>query len=226
MLNRPMLLSTVGALVMGVAMPALAGTYSVDHDPHSLNEVSFTSRAALVKFTGRTSQIVGAMMGDPGALAHVRGEFKVSLGALDTGIGLRNEHMKNFLEVSKYPFAILKVHGLKGANRLKPNAPTSLTVLGDLTIHGVTRPVSFPAQVTYLPQQDANFRAGEWLQVSSEFPLKMSDYGIALPTMILGPKVSDLLTISLDTSVRAKGTGHASAGSNPCNPCNPCAMKK
>jgi len=206
---------------------------------HSANEVSFTSRAPLVKFTGRTDKVIGAITGNPNDLSHAKGEFKVDLTSLDTGIGLRNEHMKNFLEASKYPFAVLKIKSVKGPRRLKPNQPANVTILGDMSLHGQTRTVSFPAEVTYLPEQNAQFRAGNWIQVSSEFKLKMTDYGVQLPSMILGPKVSDQVTIAIDTSVRQKGSGRA-AQRNPCNPCapaakkpvnpcspaNPCAMKK
>jgi polyisoprenoid-binding protein YceI len=78
----------------------------------------------------------------------------VGLKNIDTGIGLRDKHTKNYLEVEKYPEAVLvsaKGQGGKGE--------------GIARIHGVEKPISG----TYKINGD---------KLTAEFPIKLSDFGI------------------------------------------------
>ncbi len=220
------------ALLVAIASPVMAANlFAVAQDMHTPNEVSFTSTAPLVKFTGRTAQVLGSANIDIRDLGRSSGEFAVNLASLDTGIKLRDEHMRNFLETSRYPEARFKVRTIRSKVKSLPeNKPVSVFVDGDLTIHGVTRAVTLPAELTFLPQTDADFRAGDWVKLASTFDVKMTDFGIKVPSMILGPKVNNEVQIGIQTMARAGGAS-ASMG-NPCAPkhdpgasrMNPCAM--
>jgi polyisoprenoid-binding protein YceI len=112
----------------------------------------------------------------------------VSLGALTTGIGLRDKHMREkYLEVPKYPTAVLKV---PRASLKVPGNGESASFEGDgtLTLHGQTKPVHF----RYTAKHDAAA-----FGVKSTFSLDMNDYGIATPSYLgvsVKPKVD--LTVS------------------------------
>ncbi len=186
------------ALVLAGPAAADARAWKVTPDVHSSTEASFTSRAAIVKFSGRTTKVEGQgeiNVDDPSL--NPKGKIVVDLASLDTGIAMRNEHMRGMIEAAKYPTASFKLKGLK-AQKLIANEPVSGTVTGDFTLHGVTRTLTAPVTLTFLPEADKNYRPGDWVAISTEFKAKLSDYGIQLPKPVLGVKVADELTLTLD----------------------------
>ncbi|MNS27596.1 hypothetical protein D3C72_595480 [compost metagenome] len=201
-------IATVAVALM--AAPVLAEgahkirQFQVSADAHTPNEASFTSKAAIVKFTGRTNKVTGTLQIDETNTTKASGAVTVDVASLDTGIGLRNEHMQGTIEAAKYPTATFKLQKLTvPGNKLKANAITTGTVTGQMTLHGVTRTITAPVELTYLPQQDANYRPGDWVEVNSSFKLKLSDYKIALPAPVLGVKVADELDINFTSMAKA-----------------------
>lgn len=186
------------------AAPAIR-TFVVSEDMHTPNEASFTSKAAIVKFTGRTNKVTGQTVIPIEDVAKATGAIKVDVASLDTGIGLRNEHMRGTIEAEKYPVATFQLTKLTvPGNRLKPNAPVAGTVTGQMTLHGVTRTLTAPVELVYLPEQDANYRPGDWVQITSSFKLKLSDYKIPLPKPVMGVKVADELAIDFTSMAKAQ----------------------
>ncbi len=118
----------------------------------------------------------------------VTGEFEVALDQFDTGIEMRDEHMKkNYLETSKFPKAVLKLSpmplDLNGASGSK-----NVTFQGDLTLHGVTKQV----------QGDADLEWSEKaVQVKGRFTIQLSDFKIDIPSY-LGVKVADSVAVTTD----------------------------
>jgi polyisoprenoid-binding protein YceI len=95
------------------------------------------------------------------------GTFHVPLDSLETGISMRDRHMKEkYLETGKYPNAdlVLKACPLKASET---------TCEGKLTLHGVTKPVSIK-----LKSADAGPKT---MKVNADFAVKLSDYGISIP---------------------------------------------
>lgn len=197
------------AAVSILAMPVMAASslrnFEVALDHHSPNEASFTSKAAIVRFTGRTDKVTGTLSIDVDNVSNAGGAMTVDVSSLDTGIGMRNEHMKKTIEAEKFPTATFKLTKLSvPGNKLKRNAIVTGTAVGQMTLHGVTRTVSAPVELTFLPQEDANYRAGDWVEVDSTFKLKLSDYQIQLPAPVLGVKVSDELEINFTSMAQGK----------------------
>jgi polyisoprenoid-binding protein YceI len=102
------------------------------------------------------------------------GSFVVDLRTLDTGINLRNEHLREkYLEVDKapgYDKATLSEIELKGMNPDSPEGKGSFT--GSLMLHGTKKTVSGPAEIR---------KAGSGLRVKASFPVNLSDFAIPEP---------------------------------------------
>jgi polyisoprenoid-binding protein YceI len=117
----------------------------------------------------------------------------VDLRTLDTGIGLRNTHLReNYLEVDKqagYGEAIVSDIELKGLNPVAPQGKGSFT--GSLTLHGVKKPVAGPIDVR---------QAGGGLEVKASFPVTLSDYNIAEPRY-MGVGVKSVVQVQVVFSV-------------------------
>jgi len=159
------------------AVVAQAGTWTVADG----SEVVFTSKAPMESFDGRTSNITGHLACNPEDLAHsIDLNMVVDMASLDTGIGLRNNHMRdNHLETDTYPTAVFTGGTIVGgdASDLRPGATTHLEVQGVFDLHGVARDLVVPADVTMATDGS--------LTVSARFMVKLSDHEIKRPKFLV-----------------------------------------
>jgi len=125
-----------------IAGGALAGTYDLD-PAHS--GASFKIRHMMIsnvhgKFTG----LKGSVDFDQAKPSATTIEATISAATVDTGESKRDEHLKSpdFFDVAKYPSLVFKSKSVTktGDNEYK--------VAGDLTIHGVTKPVVLDVEAT------------------------------------------------------------------------------
>ncbi len=95
----------------------------------------------LVKPVGSNQGVQGEIELREGVLV---GHATCELAHLDTGIGLRNRHMRDkFLEVEKYPLAGLEFTAHeKTKGQFRRDASWSTPFTGALVLHGVKHPVS------------------------------------------------------------------------------------
>jgi polyisoprenoid-binding protein YceI len=143
-------------------------------------QVTFqVSGPAGMKIEGATSEL--KLTEDSGNLVLV-----VPLGNVTTGISLRDKHMRDDLEVPKFPDATLKI--ARGALKFPGNGDRAeATAMGTLTLHGQTQPV--------LVRYDAKADAGV-IVVHGKIHFSMNDFGIVVPSY-LG------VTVKPDTDVNA-----------------------
>ena len=155
---------TVSVFVASVTVAAQAAFSS----PRDARVTFSAAGPAGLKIEGTTSELrvieeAGNVMVD------------VPLANLATGIALRDQHMKEkYLEVSKYPDAILTV----ARSALKvPASGGQLTAdaSGTLKLHGQVRPVT----VRYDATADA-----DGLAVHGKLHLRMDEFGITVPSYL------------------------------------------
>ena len=144
-------------------------------------------------FDAKTTALTGSVTADPSGSQVFGGSLAVNLRTLDTGIELRNEHLReNYLEVGKGPgfdTATLSEIDLDKFNPDAPEAKGSFT--GLLTLHGVTKPVTGTFDVR---------QAGAGLRVKASFPVDLSDYSIRKPRY-LGIGVKDIVQVEVAFAV-------------------------
>lgn len=117
--------------------------------------------------------------------------FVVPLANLDTGISLRNKHMREkYLEVSKFPNAELAVKR-SALPAVGDGATAAAQVDGAMTIHGVTKPVKVSVKAT---------RSGSRFVVHGQAPLDIRDYNIHVPSY-LGVTVRPDITVEVDVTL-------------------------
>ena len=118
--------------------------------------------------------------------------FEVPLSGVDTGIGLRNRHMRGYLDVAHHPHAELRIPR-KAVVFPTPGKAIESDVQGTLTLHGVSRPSS----VHYRAEGGAGGEA----RVRGTTRIDMRDFGIEVPAY-LGVRVDPAVAIQVDFSVR------------------------
>jgi polyisoprenoid-binding protein YceI len=142
-------------------------------------------------FETKTSTVTGTVgvgRPEPGAL---QGELQVDLSSLDTGIALRNTHLREkYLEVGRgaeYASAVLSGVRLGKVDASAFEGRTPFT--GTLLLHGTRRPVSGQADIR---------REGGDVHVAASFPVRIDDYGIAPPRYLgVGVKNEVQVRVSL-----------------------------
>jgi polyisoprenoid-binding protein YceI len=188
-----MLILLAAAIVGGA--PATAVELQVDKTQKNL--VKFTSNAKFETFSGTTDKIDGYVLWPGDVLkpdtvpAQSKLYFEVQLNGLDTGIGLRNRHMREeYLETDKFPLA--RYAGTISGVDSSGNQTYTVKTSGALSIHGVDRPVQISGMVS--PQ-------GDHFRVQSNFEVKLTDYGIKVPSMMF-LKLNEVIRIVLDFNVK------------------------
>ena len=152
--------------------------------------LSLAATATVNKTEAETQpRISGTVQHNTAAPPSHRARLVVDLRTLDTGIGLRTEHMQaNYLEVDRaagYDQAVLSDIDVAG---LKPDAPEGKARFSaSLALHGVTRSVSGQAEVR---------RDGAGLKVKASFPVQLSNHMIPEPRY-LGVGVKDQVTVEV-----------------------------
>lgn len=124
-----------------------------------------------------------------------RGHGTVDVASVDTQDQGRDEHLRSadFFDAESHPKLTFESTDIKSVR------DDELEITGDLTIHGVTKPVSFKAEITGTEQDPwGNDRVG--LEVTGK--IDRSDFGMKF-NQALGSgnvMVSDQVKLSLDIS--------------------------
>ncbi len=148
------------------------------------NSLIFYSKAPMESFEGTTDQIVGSVSADLANLAAgVMVEVQVDMASMDTGMKLRNKHMRdNHLETDEFPHAVFRAERVLKApsGPLVPGSSAEFLLAGTMTLHGITREIEAPVSVA-CDETDGRLS----LQVSSKFQITLSDYEIKRPKFLV-----------------------------------------
>jgi polyisoprenoid-binding protein YceI len=129
--------------------------------------------------------------------AHLTGEIAVDLSTIDTGIGLRNQHLReNYLEVGKgagFDKAVLSDIHLADVDKEAFQGSTAFTAT--LLLHGVKREIAGKADLR---------TEGTARRVRAEFPLTLTDFAVA-PPEYLGVGVGTRLLVKVTLTATPSG---------------------
>jgi polyisoprenoid-binding protein YceI len=170
----------------------VAGTWTID-PVHS--EVSFTVRHMMVsKVRGRFDKFEGSITTAPDPLASSV-TATVDLGSVNTGNDTRDNHIRSedFFHVEKHPAMTFRSTGIR------PAGDNYYLLDGDLTLRGVTRPVTFRLEVNgFSPDPYGGTRAG--FSATAEINRNEWDvsYNGPIPGASAGMILSEKVTLNLE----------------------------
>lgn len=177
-------------------------------DDHSNRDVvRFSSDAPVELIEGLTNKIKGKICYDDSFKFDKKHPFEVSfnvdLASVDTGIELRNQHMRdNFLHTAKFPKATFKATSIssKAKAPFKTGDVVSIQSKGQFTIHGVSVEKSIPMKVTYFEESSTThkrFKSGNMIRIRGTFPIVLSEHGIPRPEALF-VKLADTVFVTVD----------------------------
>lgn len=206
-----------------LAFSLSAQTFTADSED-GRNQASFTSDAPFEKIVGVSSGLDATVMINKDDITKSpKGIVKVPIANIKTGIDLRDEHLrsKDWLNAEEYPYAEFHLKGIKNpsSKQLVDGQKVNATLVGTFTVHGVSNDIEVPAELRYFKESERtkSKMPGNLLVANAEFSIELSDYGVTIPSMVVG-KVSEEVKISTNFVA-----SDANSGMNPCGACNPCA---
>jgi polyisoprenoid-binding protein YceI len=178
-----------------VSKDGLEGTLFVFGKKPQLATMTAESEAELEKITAKTSAIVG-YLGFDKAKGAGKVRIAIPVDELNTGIALRDEHMKGKDWLDAAQFKTIEFESTK----LTKKDDKNWTVEGDLTIHGVKKSITTDVLLRDIPLeliQKAHWGETPGLGFATKFKIKLSEHGIKVPEPAKS-KVNDEWTIAID----------------------------
>lgn len=195
---------TLAAVVAALAVPASAQSQGPDVwtiDPNH-SSAGFSVRHMMVSTVRGTLGLVkGTIAYDGRSVESIKADVTIDVGGVNTGNESRDRDLRSadgLFDVSKYPTATFK------STRAIPGASAgTFKLVGDLTLHGVTKEVTLDVDGPSPPlRQGPTLRAG----ASATTTINRKDFGLSYNRMVeTAPVVSDEVKITIDLEATKKG---------------------
>ena len=186
--------SLLAAAIALTSVPAFAATYTLDPQHTQVqftwNHFGFSNPAAVF---GKIDATLDFDQTDP---TQSKVSVTIPLDSVNSNVAKLNEHLDSpdFFDAAKYPNATFKSTKVE-----KGSTPDQLKVTGDLTLHGVTKPVTLDVTVNKVGEHP--MRKAPSAGFDATATVKRADFGISKYI----PGVSDDIKIHITTeAIEAK----------------------
>ena len=189
-MNRSAVLS--GFLALAAPLAFAQTTTWVPDKAHS--EVDFSIlHMSLSNVRGHFGNVGGSLVVNSTDSSKSTVNITIDVTTVDTGVTARDNDLKsaNFFDVAQFPTATFVSTSIS-------KSASGFTVNGNLTLHGVTKPVTLQVQGPTGPVQGMDKKPHSGYSATTT--IKRTDFGIAtkFPTSVVGDDVT--LTIDLDVA--------------------------
>lgn len=169
-------------LALAATAGAQVGTWQIDPN-HSSAQFS-VRHLGVSTVRGAFTKVSGSAKHDPSDPSHDSLEAIIEAGSVDTRVDMRDQDLRspNFLDVEKYPTITFHSKQTKTAGSGK------LQMVGDLTIHGVTKEIVLDVDGPSAAIKDpwGNQRIG----ASASTKINRKDFGVNGAPGVVGDEIS------------------------------------
>ena len=195
-------------LAVGLAVPAVAlgsgqapgGTTWIVDSNHST--AAFSVRHMMVSnVSGTLGPVKGTIEYDGKSPESIRADISIDVSGINTGNPSRDNDLRTadgLFEIGKYPTVTFK------SKKATPAGSGTFKLVGDLTIHGVTKEVTLDVEGPSAP-----LKQGQMLRVGATATTKINrrDFGLSYSRMVeAAPVVSDEVKITIDVEVTKRAS--------------------
>jgi polyisoprenoid-binding protein YceI len=204
----------VAALVLAAPMVAFGAEFEIDSAHSSANFAVKHMMVSTVR--GSFGKTTGKVNIDEKDITKSTVEAVIDATTINTNEPKRDEHLRNpeFFDVAKYPTITFKSTKVEQAGE-------NLNVTGDLTMHGVTRPVTLNVEGFTTEAKDpwGNIKRGGVATTK----LNRKDFGLTYNAVLEtgGVAVGEEVSITLDLELNKKK--EAAPAAKPATPAKPAA---
>ena len=190
--NRLILTASAALLLAGASLPALAqathnpaevqaGSFAVDPN-HT--QIGFTlSHMGFSNFTGRLDGVTGTLTLADGDRSASKLSVSVPTKSFSTSIAKLDDELKSadWFDASKFPAITFT------STKVTPTGADSATIAGDLTMHGVTKPVTLTAH--FVGAGNNPLSKAYTVGFDAKGTVKRSDFGVTKYVPLIGDEV-------------------------------------
>ncbi len=187
-MKKNLLAAAALSLVM-TAGAALAAPLTYKIDANHTDVVASWSHFGFSNPVAHFGQVDGFITYDPANVAASKVEVTLPLAGLNSQVPDFDDHLRSddFFDAAKFPTVTFKSTSVKAAGKGK------LTVIGDLTIKGITKPVTLNVTINKIGEQPMAKRAAAGFNASAM--VKRTDFGLGK----YAPNVSDEVKLTITT---------------------------
>ena len=182
------------AAITGLSSIALANeTYKFDQ---SHSTIGFSVHQFLGTTQGKFTKFDGKIEIDREHPENSSVTARIVVRSIDTGIVKRDNHLRSpeFFSIEKYPDIMFK------SRSAKQTGPQEGDILGDLTMHGVTKPIALHVKLLTLPSDSKQTR---WAVTTD--PLKRRDFNLMFAQATESMSgISQNLTVNIEIEATAQ----------------------
>lgn len=180
--------SAVALAFVGTAAFAAPVTYNIE-PTHTSVTFTWNHGGGLSRMNGKFMNAVGTVVLDEAAPATSKVDVSFAIDGINTGVAALDTHLKtpDFFDAAQFPTATFK------STKVDVTGAKTAKVTGDLTLHGVTKPVTL--DVTLNKITDDKKKAG----FNAKGTIKRSEFGISRFVPAVGDEID--LEISSELSL-------------------------
>ena len=174
---------------MMVSSTALADTWKIDGN-HSAAQFS-VRHMGISTVRGAFTKMSGTVEYDAGNVEKSMIDVTIDAASVDTRVEARDKDLKSdhYFDVEKYPTLTFK------STKIEPAGAGKLKATGDLTLHGVTKPVVLNVEGITEPMKDQ--RGTLHMGASASTTIDRTQFGMTTGTAMVGSEI----TISIDVEL-------------------------
>lgn len=193
--------SLLALALMG--LPALAQAASYEIDPVHSSAQFAVKHMMISTVRGEFTKLSGTAVIDDKNLAKASVEASIEAGSISTRMDKRDEHLRSpdFFDTAKFPQIVFK------STEVKKAAEGKYKVTGNLTLHGVTKPVVLDVEApqTELKDPYGNIKRG----ATATATINRKDFGLNWNKTLEagGMLVGESVQITLDLQLVRKDAG-------------------
>ena len=192
-MSSKVVLSLAGSILVLALLPAFAGQTAAPAafkiDPVHSSVIFRVKHMNVSYFWGRFNDIAGTVAWDAAKPEASSFDVQIKTESVDSKDPKRDNHLKSpdFFNAKQFPTLAFKSKSVKKLD------DTTFEVGGDLTLHGVTKPLTAKVEMTGTGK---GMRGGSLVGFETTFEIKRSDFGM---NFMKGPLGDDVrIVVSLE----------------------------
>lgn len=181
--------AVLGSALLAIPAAAQSDTWQLDPN-HSAAQFS-VRHLGISTVRGNFTKLSGTVQYDPSDPAKSVIDVTIDPASIDTRVQGRDNDLKgeHFFDVTKYPTMTFK------SKRVESAGAGKLRVLGDLTMHGVTKEVTLDVEGPTEPTKDQ--RGNQHMGASATAKLNRSDFGMTADAGVVGNEIAIIIDAEL-----------------------------
>ena len=181
-------------ILLPILLLLTALTIAAQTRPHIVDkahsQINFVAEARFISAHGSFDQFDAEVQLDPAKIEGSSFKLTIQAASINTRIQRRDDHLrsKDFFDVATYPQITLV------SKKITKTGDRKFSVAGELTLHGVTKPIEVQLNHVFYENNRGRFR--------TTFPINRKDFGISYNSA-MNP-IEDIVQVQVDINVLDK----------------------